>query len=96
MTPKIGRNDPCWCGSGKKYKKCHINRTDQDVVRPWEVDAHFRQRAEKGACLHVGATAEASAVKPRLALTPFPERCCDRSLRTATYTISRQPCRTWK
>jgi preprotein translocase subunit SecA len=31
MTPKptddegnkIGRNDPCYCGSGKKYKKCH-------------------------------------------------------------------------
>lgn len=21
---KPGRNDPCWCGSGKKYKKCHI------------------------------------------------------------------------
>ena len=21
--PKIGRNDPCWCGSGKKYKNCH-------------------------------------------------------------------------
>ena len=20
---KIGRNDPCWCGSGQKYKKCH-------------------------------------------------------------------------
>ncbi|HEX6666707.1 MAG TPA: preprotein translocase subunit SecA, partial [Solirubrobacterales bacterium] len=20
---KVGRNDPCWCGSGKKYKKCH-------------------------------------------------------------------------
>jgi len=20
---KIGRNDPCWCGSGKKWKKCH-------------------------------------------------------------------------
>jgi preprotein translocase subunit SecA len=20
---EIGRNDPCWCGSGKKYKKCH-------------------------------------------------------------------------
>jgi preprotein translocase subunit SecA len=20
---KIGRNDPCWCGSGKKFKKCH-------------------------------------------------------------------------
>jgi len=26
LTPtgtKIGRNDPCWCGSGQKYKKCH-------------------------------------------------------------------------
>jgi preprotein translocase subunit SecA len=22
-TENIGRNDPCWCGSGKKYKKCH-------------------------------------------------------------------------
>jgi len=22
-TAKIGRNDPCWCGSGKKYKRCH-------------------------------------------------------------------------
>jgi len=21
-TPKLGRNDPCICGSGKKYKKC--------------------------------------------------------------------------
>ena len=21
---KVGRNDPCWCGSGKKYKFCHI------------------------------------------------------------------------
>ncbi|MCA9781938.1 MAG: SEC-C domain-containing protein, partial [Candidatus Eremiobacteraeota bacterium] len=20
---KIGRNDQCWCGSGKKWKKCH-------------------------------------------------------------------------
>ena len=24
MSTKIGRNDPCWCGSGKKYKKCHM------------------------------------------------------------------------
>jgi uncharacterized protein YecA (UPF0149 family) len=23
IRPKIGRNDPCWCGSGKKFKKCH-------------------------------------------------------------------------
>ena len=23
VGPKIGRNDPCPCGSGKKYKHCH-------------------------------------------------------------------------
>ena len=27
---KIERNDPCWCGSGKKYKACHMNQ-DQKV-----------------------------------------------------------------
>lgn len=25
-TPRIGRNDPCYCGSGKKYKKCCLNK----------------------------------------------------------------------
>jgi preprotein translocase subunit SecA len=20
---QVGRNDPCWCGSGKKFKRCH-------------------------------------------------------------------------
>lgn len=24
-TPKTGRNEPCICGSGKKYKKCCLN-----------------------------------------------------------------------
>jgi uncharacterized protein YecA (UPF0149 family) len=23
-SPKLGRNDPCWCRSGKKYKACHL------------------------------------------------------------------------
>jgi preprotein translocase subunit SecA len=27
---KIGRNDPCWCGSGKKYKNCHY-KTDRGL-----------------------------------------------------------------
>ena len=26
--PQLGRNDPCWCGSGKKYKNCHM-QSDQ-------------------------------------------------------------------
>lgn len=24
-----GRNDLCWCGSGKKYKKCHIEADEK-------------------------------------------------------------------
>jgi methionyl aminopeptidase len=29
MKIKIGRNDPCWCGSGKKYKVCHSSFDDR-------------------------------------------------------------------
>lgn len=29
---KLGRNDPCWCGSGKKYKSCHMD-DDQNKNR---------------------------------------------------------------
>ncbi len=29
MAEKIGRNDPCWCGSGKKYKVCHAAFDDK-------------------------------------------------------------------
>ncbi|MGB9871152.1 MAG: SEC-C metal-binding domain-containing protein [Anaerolineae bacterium] len=28
----MGRNDPCWCGSGKKYKNCHL-RQDEEAGR---------------------------------------------------------------
>ncbi len=27
VANKLGRNDPCWCGSGKKWKKCHYPQT---------------------------------------------------------------------
>ena len=29
MAAKIGRNDPCWCGCGKKYKSCHMAFDDK-------------------------------------------------------------------
>jgi hypothetical protein len=28
---KPGRNDPCWCGSGKKYKKCHLDSDEEEA-----------------------------------------------------------------
>lgn len=24
-----GRNEPCWCGSGAKYKKCHLDEDEK-------------------------------------------------------------------
>ncbi len=29
-----GRNEPCWCGSGKKYKHCHMKSDQQGVTSP--------------------------------------------------------------
>lgn len=36
---KPGRNDPCWCGSGKKYKKCHIDFDEK--IEGFEVAGHI-------------------------------------------------------
>ncbi len=33
--PKIGRNDPCPCGSGKKWKKCHLGKEAELVSLPF-------------------------------------------------------------
>ena len=35
--PDLGRNDPCWCGSGNKYKRCHLHRSEFDLAsrRDW-------------------------------------------------------------
>jgi len=30
----LGRNDPCWCGSGKKYKKCHLESDGKSQAAP--------------------------------------------------------------
>ena len=32
-SKELSRNDPCWCGSGKKFKKCHLG-TEQPPPRP--------------------------------------------------------------
>lgn len=63
---KLGRNDPCWCGSGKKYKTCHLDRESQPRAQPWEVDAHLRARGKKGECLHVGDTVGTICGKPAI------------------------------
>jgi hypothetical protein len=31
QTRDLGRNDDCWCGSGRKYKKCHLEDDDRKL-----------------------------------------------------------------
>lgn len=54
---KRGRNDPCWCGSGKKYKKCHLERADQPRPTFSEV-AEDQRRTKQARCLHPKAPDE--------------------------------------
>ena len=48
---KLGRNDPCWCDSGKKYKYCHLNREAQTPLQPWEASKRFKQAHSTKTCL---------------------------------------------
>lgn len=54
--PKLGRNEPCPCGSGKKYKKCHLNR-ERDAPLPYHESAKalLRLRVGDQACLYPAA-----------------------------------------
>lgn len=51
----IGRNDPCWCGSGKKWKKCHYpilpEKTGEDLkeeyLRKYQIRLKTPEQIEK-------------------------------------------------
>jgi Fe-S-cluster containining protein len=45
MNPKIGRNDPCPCGSGKKYKKCCGSTTHHHIEKKPRID-YFKLNRE--------------------------------------------------
>jgi hypothetical protein len=42
----IGRNDPCWCGSGKKYKKCHWQADQRAAAERAAAERAQRERLE--------------------------------------------------
>lgn len=44
---KLGRNDPCHCGSGQKYKKCHL--ASDDAAKSAELSAAAAAAAEAAA-----------------------------------------------
>ncbi len=53
---RLGRNDPCWCGSGQKYKKCHLSRESQEPLQPGRLRHEMGKEFRKGRCLHPAAS----------------------------------------
>jgi len=53
---RIGRNDPCWRVSGVKYKRCHLNRSQEEPLRPHEYIKVMRKYFDTGYCLHPDAS----------------------------------------
>jgi hypothetical protein len=58
---KPGRNDPCHCGSGQKYKKCHLP-TD-DAAKSAELAANAAEAAAKAAADAAAAEEEEESSK---------------------------------
>ena len=58
LTPKVvmGRNERCWCGSGKKWKNCHRNRHLQQEAHYGKLLNDMRQQDKRGTCLHPEAS----------------------------------------
>jgi hypothetical protein len=53
---KLGRNDPCWCGSARKYKKCHLNREKERALALPEAAREFAKASARRMCLHPEAS----------------------------------------
>jgi hypothetical protein len=52
-TPKNpGRNDPCWCGSGKKFKRCHLAREREQRLPLRAISDAVRGARKHRQCLH--------------------------------------------
>ena len=49
---KIGRNDPCWCNSGKKFKYCHYGREFEREITRGEIIDYLSNKQLKNTCFH--------------------------------------------
>lgn len=47
---KPGRNEPCWCGSGLKYKKCHLDRENQPAISRGELEESTKEIKNRKLC----------------------------------------------
>ncbi len=80
----VGRNDPCWCGSGRKHKHCciHLNGHDLTARVPWlhAKAVSFLQRPPARATLLAVATTSAGLTSPDDAPARVIAAACDASV----------------
>lgn len=69
MSVKLGRNEKCWCGSGRKFKRCHLDREAQSPLTRQEFIKRIYRPPYNRHCLHPDAG---------------PETCSDRLIKGHT------------
>jgi methionyl aminopeptidase len=74
-TPTLSSNAPCWCGSGRKYKRCH-RLADLDPERAAAEQAR-REQAEQRAAMYV-RPGKVSPRRPVPAQIPRPDYALDK------------------
>ncbi|MDB9741858.1 SEC-C domain-containing protein [Akkermansiaceae bacterium] len=47
----FGRNSPCWCGSGRKYKHCHDGRAEESAIPTWLIGKAMKKAFSAKTCL---------------------------------------------
>ena len=52
LNARIGRNDKCWCGSNRKFKRCHLNRETEPRPGMQDILERFVKVYQKGKCSH--------------------------------------------
>lgn len=57
-SEKMGRNEQCWCLSGKKFKFCHLDRENQKGVNAFENEQKMLNEMRQGYCSFPGPVAE--------------------------------------
>lgn len=75
------RNDPCWCQSGKKYKKCHLHSDELGKTTP----PGFKERAGRKPTVLPGKVSPANSVPDHIGLPEY--------AKTGTPTSARASCK---
>ncbi len=60
-----GRNKSCWCGSGRKYKHCHLRREEEEPLSQQRIEAMLIRNRRRSQCMHpeAGSTSCGRAVR---------------------------------